>query len=137
MNIHQKERIFFFHSCDYNTFSFYILRMSWEINITMIRYVFEFCLLVHWHIYCWMLTVTSDAIVTYKFETSLRIQNQEIQSRWFSFINVPIFWVKGLVQCLASRFSYVTRVSRPWNALFSSRWEIQRKYCRASERERK
>ena len=25
-----KKREFFFHSCDYNTFSFYILRMSWE-----------------------------------------------------------------------------------------------------------
>ena len=24
------ERIFYFHSCDYNTFSFYILRMWWE-----------------------------------------------------------------------------------------------------------
>ena len=30
MNICQKERIFFFHSCDYNTLSFYILRMWWE-----------------------------------------------------------------------------------------------------------
>ena len=29
MNICQKERIFCFHSCDYNTFSFYILRMWW------------------------------------------------------------------------------------------------------------
>ena len=27
MNICQQARIFFFHSCDYNTFSFYILRM--------------------------------------------------------------------------------------------------------------
>ena len=30
MNIHQKERIFFFHSCNYNTFSFNILCMWWE-----------------------------------------------------------------------------------------------------------
>ena len=30
INIRQTERIFFFHSCDYNTFSFYILRMWWE-----------------------------------------------------------------------------------------------------------
>ena len=27
---------FFFHSCDYNTFSFYILRMWWENNITIL-----------------------------------------------------------------------------------------------------
>ena len=30
MNICQKDRFFFLHSCDYNTFSFYILRMWWE-----------------------------------------------------------------------------------------------------------
>ena len=30
VNICQKERIFFFHSCDYNTFAFYIRRMWWE-----------------------------------------------------------------------------------------------------------
>ena len=42
MNIHQKERILFFHSCDYNTFSFYVLRMWWESN------TFSFCILRMW-----------------------------------------------------------------------------------------
>ena len=30
MNIRQKQGIFFYYSCDYNTFSFYILRTWWE-----------------------------------------------------------------------------------------------------------
>ena len=33
MNIRQKEN-FFFHSCDYNTFSFYILCMWWKVKNT-------------------------------------------------------------------------------------------------------
>ena len=48
---------FFFHSCDYNTFSFYILRMWWESNITIlaIHHSKIFC----WHFwrifpYCWV-----------------------------------------------------------------------------------
>ena len=43
VNIRQKEKIFFFHSCDYNTFSFYILRLwgeskkiiHWAINVQL------------------------------------------------------------------------------------------------------
>ena len=98
---------FFFHSCDYNTFSFYILRIWWESKNSIFRYKRP--------------KRAVGALQVYKCSINPRSRPRGRGRKWVLHFYTSSEWIACVASCIEPYFSLQIHANSSWLTVYRHR----------------